>query len=130
MAGSQVVMLRIEPEHLGPAKLSLIMYDGRLRARVIVKDAQAMTAVERSLDRLIDQLSKANIAVDHIEVTISGDGARSDHFGRSAAWHQRHADLAGLIGADIREGSSLTAAAATPARAVQYVGASGINILA
>ncbi|HWR84160.1 MAG TPA: flagellar hook-length control protein FliK [Candidatus Deferrimicrobium sp.] len=128
--GSQVVMLRIEPEQLGPAKLSLTMYDGRLRARVIVKDAQAMTAVERSLDRLVDQLSKANIEVDHIEVTIAGDGSRSDHFGRSATWRQRFADIAGFSAADSRDSSPPTVAVAVIPRAAHYVGAWGVNILA
>jgi hypothetical protein len=126
----QAVNLRIEPEHLGPARLSLVMNNDKLRARVVVENYQIKAAVEASLDRLVDQLSRADIKVDHIEVNVDGDSARNSLFGRPPQWRHR-APMAGLShqndSAVTEDG--LPGESAMPHQ-TSYVGAGGVNLLA
>lgn len=126
----QTVTLRIEPEHLGPAKLSLTMYNDKLRARVIVNNIPAKVAVEASLHRLVEQLSRANIEVDYIEVTVGGESARNGVFERHPQWRY-HANRFGKFNLDDTFGSSEQAAAVASApQPLTYVGADGVNLLA
>ena len=126
----QTVTLRIEPEHLGPAKLSLTMYGDKLRARVVVHDIPAKVAVEASLHRLVEQLSRANIEVDHIEVTVGGESARDGVFERHPQWRY-FTNRFGKFNLDNTFGSSEQAAAVASApQPLTYVGADGVNLLA
>jgi flagellar hook-length control protein FliK len=84
-ANGQSITIRIEPDHLGPARLNLMMRDNILAARVIVDTPVARMAVENSLEQLTEQLSKAGIEVDRIEVQLSGD-SRENFFDRRPAW--------------------------------------------
>ncbi len=84
-ANGQSITIRIEPDHLGPARLNLMMRDNVLAARLIVDSPVARMAVENSLDQLTDQLAKAGIDVDRIEVQLSGD-SRENFFDRRPAW--------------------------------------------
>jgi hypothetical protein len=126
----QTVMLRIEPEHLGSAKLSLTMYNDKLQARVIVNNIPAKIAVEASLHRLVEQLSQANIEVDHIEVTIGGESAHDGIFGRRPQWRY-HANRFGRFNLDkvFNSGQQATVPARVP-QSASYVGADGVNLLA
>ncbi len=124
------ITLRIEPEHLGPAKLSLTMINDKLQARVIVNDPMAKAAVEASLYRLVDQLSKANIEVDHVEVTISGESTRDGFFERRPRWHRYSGRAGRLSPADaLSPGQQVAALGSVPGPAL-YVGADGVNLLA
>jgi len=126
----QTVTLRIEPEHLGPAKLSLTMYNDKLRARVIVNNIPAKVAVEASLHRLVEQLSRANIEVDYIEVTVGGESARDGVFERRPQWRY-FTNRFGKFNLDDTFGSSeQAAAAASVPQPLTYVGADGVNLLA
>jgi hypothetical protein len=84
-ANGQTIMIRIEPDHLGPARLTLALRENVLTARVVVDTPVARMAVENSLDQLTDQLSKAGIDVDRIDVQLSGD-PRENFLDRRAAW--------------------------------------------
>lgn len=86
---SKAVLIKIHPENLGPAKLSLIVNDDKLRARLVVNSPVAKEAIEGSLDRLVDQLSKVNIKVDMIDVSIAGDSSEDGLFNQQMAQHQR-----------------------------------------
>ena len=126
----QTVTLRIEPEHLGPAKLSLTMYGDKLRARVVVHDIPAKVAIEASLHRLVEQLSRVNIEVDHIEVTVGGESARDGVFERHPQWRY-FTNRFGKFNLDDTFGSSEQAAAVASApQPLTYVGADGVNLLA
>jgi flagellar hook-length control protein FliK len=82
------VNIRIEPEHLGPARLSLNLNHHGLTARVTVDSMAARTVVEHSLDQLTDQLSRAGVQVDRIEVALAGGDARERFFDRRPLWSQ------------------------------------------
>ena len=75
-------MIKVEPEHLGPARLNLSMRGEALVARLVVDSVQARIAVEGSLHQLNDQLSRAGIKVDHLEVTVGGGEERLPFFER------------------------------------------------
>lgn len=117
------VTIKIDPEHLGPARLTLSMHDNILKARIMVENVHIRSVVEASLDHLVDQLSKADIKVDQIEVLLSGNSFRDDFNGRRNFRHSskpsqlRHHQTADL---------DMTA----PTAPAQYVGSNGVNILA
>lgn len=85
-SSGQTLILKIEPEHLGPARLNLTVRDQLLTARIIVDTPMAKMAVERSLEQLADQLSRAGIEIDKLEVMLSGGDARQQFFDRRSAW--------------------------------------------
>ncbi|MFH1374815.1 MAG: flagellar hook-length control protein FliK [bacterium] len=126
----RAVTLRIQPDNLGPAKLTLSMMDGRLRARVVVGDFAAKAAVEASLDRLVEQLSLAKIEVDHIEVTVGGENTRDELLQRHRNFRYRsgRADRFNLN--DVLGDSESSATTVPMPPPSSYVGSSGVNLLA
>jgi len=123
-AGEQVITLRIEPEHLGPAKLTLRMHNDRLRARVMVNSIEAKAALENSLENLTQQLSRANIKVDQIDVQLSNQ-QQQNPFGGRHNWQSW---------SSLRNPATDPLETATPyiepLQAMQQVGVGGVNILA
>ena len=127
-SSGQTIMLKIEPEHLGPARLNLSVRDQILTARVTVDTPVAKATVERSLDQLTETLSRAGIAVDKIEVMLGDSGAREQFFDRRPLWsHSRASQKASDADSSVSDLQSLI----TPALlSRQYVGSSGVNVLA
>ncbi|MBD3401806.1 hypothetical protein GF420_02840, partial [candidate division GN15 bacterium] len=125
--GGRSVSIAIEPENLGPARLHLAMRDNALTARVTVETSHAKAMVEQSLDQLSQQLSRAGIKVDLIEVNVSGEQARQQFTDRSFATRRR-------IRLQDSEHETLHAAeAAGPAGLQQrpsMLGPSGVNLFA
>ncbi len=76
------VTLKIEPEHLGTATISLNMSQGALRARVVVESTAAKTMLENSLGQLVSQLAKSNITVDSVDVQVGGQTLTEHEFAR------------------------------------------------
>ncbi|MEW5994818.1 MAG: flagellar hook-length control protein FliK [Candidatus Zixiibacteriota bacterium] len=124
------VQLRIEPEHLGPARLSLVMHDDKLRARVIVSDAVAKAAVESSLDRLVDQLGKNNIQVERIEVTISGEQMPDSGGDRRPVWFRQQPFAPRFTFYDEPDQQGAAMAAPTVRPSMLYINPQSVNVLA
>lgn len=82
------VTLRIEPDHLGPARISLTMVNNTLTARVTVQTMQARTVIEHSLDQLSDQLNRAGIKVESINVNVAGGNAQEQLPDRRPVWNR------------------------------------------
>ena len=125
----QSLMLKIEPEQLGPARLHLHLHDNTLTARVTVDTPLARTAVEKSLDQLTDQLSKVGIDVDRIEVNLSDNQAQQQFLDRRPAWTYKQSrpkfDPNELLSSETVEPTGLNQVYNR-----QYVGAEGVNLLA
>jgi hypothetical protein len=80
------VAIRIEPENLGPARLRINMHNGTLTARLTVESVEAKAAVESSLDQLTNQLEKAGIKVNHVEVSVSGGDIHDQWLESRTTW--------------------------------------------
>lgn len=86
----RTLMIKLEPEFLGPARLHLTMRQETLTARVMVDTPQAKAAVESSLSQLTDQLSKVGIKLDYIDVGVRGGGAQNQFFHNQSNWFRAH----------------------------------------
>jgi hypothetical protein len=125
------VHLKIDPEHLGPARLSLTLNNDRLQALVIVDNHQARQTVEASLDRLLQTLARADIKVDYINVAVDQHGAEERLFEQHSGHY--YAARPGRL-TDFTQDDELiapeTMAAGSIARTADYIGSRGVNILA
>jgi hypothetical protein len=120
--------LQIHPEHLGPARLSLHWGTDGLTARVTVDSPLAQSAIERSLDRLQDQLVRAGVKVDSLEVALSGGHTRGQFMHQQPQW-QRPQTANPLFMNEYR--SPEFAAVVAPVQAQpEYVGSRGVNLFA
>jgi hypothetical protein len=124
----QTIMIRIEPEHLGPARLNLTVHDQMLTARVTVDTPTAKLTVESSLNQLTDQLTKAGIQVDRIDVVLSDNGAAYQFHDQRPLWSQarrmRH------IKDNNESNSDISTAPITMLPPRQYLGMQSVNLLA
>lgn len=125
--GGQSVTLRIEPEHLGPARLRLVMHNNVLKALVTVNSTQAKAMVEGSLDQLANQLSKADIQVERIEVALNSDSRHESFLHRRP---RRQASLKSRRGVNAAPAAMTIAASENRYGTVHRVGAGGVNLLA
>ncbi|MEW5794884.1 MAG: flagellar hook-length control protein FliK [Candidatus Zixiibacteriota bacterium] len=125
----QTIMIKIEPEHLGPARLNLSVRDHMVTARVTVDTPLAKAAVERSLDQLTEQLSRAGFDVDRIDVMLSDHGSRDQFFDRRPLWSHGH-KLQDRREADQFDASSVVSPSQSMMAVRQYVEHDGVNVLA
>ncbi|MCB2230611.1 flagellar hook-length control protein FliK [bacterium] len=126
--GGRAVTISIDPENIGPARLHLALRDSALTARVTVDTPQARAMVEQSLDQLTQQLQRAGIKVDLIEVNVAGDQARQQfherNFGMRSRLRMRDLDNDSIQAADSPAPTVLAAAR------VNAVGPHGVNLYA
>ncbi|RKX29861.1 MAG: hypothetical protein DRP47_00550 [Candidatus Zixiibacteriota bacterium] len=125
----QSIRLNIEPEHLGPARLSLHIHNNQLRAVVVVENTQAKMTVEGSLDHLMDALNKADIQVDRIEVNVDQQNAREQLFQQRAYTNWRSNNIRPFsITDNLKEIAEQTPP--VPRMEPSYVSAGRVNLLA
>ncbi len=122
------ILLRIEPDHLGPARLHLTMRGQMLSARVVVETVQAGAAVEGSLDQLTEQLLRAGISVDHIEVMVDGGEQGNQFFDRNPVWHR--ARYPGRLNDKTLNLEQVSPSPVIVRQPVEYVNRYGVNLLA
>lgn len=122
------VRINIEPNNLGPARISLNMQNDKLSAVVSVNSVQAKMTVEGSLDRLLDALNKANIQVDFIDVDVNQQNTNEQFAQRKSNYliqqMNRKISLSDYL---TNENSNIENI--TP-RSVTYVNANGVNLTA
>lgn len=123
----QTVLLKIEPEHLGPAKLQLSIKNDSLSARVTVDSVHAKAAVESSLDQLNDQLGRAGVKVNYIEVNVRGGGAENQFFHRQSEWFRSQQPRVARMADELMSEISMIVPPSAP---VSYIGAGSINVFA
>ena len=96
---------------------------------MIVDSPLAKMAVENSLEQLTDQLSKAGVELDKIEVMLSDSHARHQFFDRRPAWsldsqaNNRNND-------ELNETDPGDSHVTAPLIDSQYLGTRGVNLLA
>jgi len=125
----RTLMIKLEPEYLGSARLHLTMRQDTLSARVMVETPQAKAAVESSLSQLTDQLTKAGIKIDYIDVGVRGGGAQNQFFHKQSNWFRAQNSRV-TLSRDV-EAISPDLSTATIARPMAgYVAADRVNIYA
>lgn len=125
----RAVTIKIEPEHLGPARLSLSMADDKLKARIVVESTPAKVALEQNLDRLVNELNKAGIDVEKIDITINNGGAHNEMLGRQPHWRHRVATRLPGLDLDSSDPTEIPIIP-PPAASTGYAGPAGVNLLA
>lgn len=128
--GGKSVSLKINPEHLGPARLNLNWSGDGISARVTVDSPVAQSAIERSLDRLHEQLTQAGVKVDHISVSLSGGQTRGQFANNQSQWRRQSSSFAMSSHNDYRGPEVVSAVAAASIGRPLYVGSQGVNIFA
>jgi len=125
----RTLMIKLEPEYLGTARLHLTMRQDTLSARVMVETPQAKAAVESSLSQLTDQLTKAGIKIDYIDVGVRGGGAQNQFFHKQSNWFRAQNSRIALS-RDIEAISPDLAKATIVRPMVSYIAADRVNIYA
>jgi flagellar hook-length control protein FliK len=75
-SGSQQLLIRLHPEHLGSLTVKLTQANGEMVARLFATSAAAKDLIEGNLHQLKSVLSSQNITLDKIEVNIQNDAER------------------------------------------------------
>lgn len=129
-ARNHSMVIRIEPEHLGPAKLELHLKNEVLTARLTVETTAAKTTLENSINSLKEQFAKADIKVEQIEINVRGETNYNQMFDRQTQWHKfNQAHQQRFNAGDLLE-SFVPVNQINNFIQQQYVGSSGVNVLA
>ncbi len=128
---TQTIMIRIEPDHLGPARLELTMTNDLLSAKLIVETVEAKIILESSISQLKEKLASADIKVENLEINVRSESHNSQMSDKQQAHWQNQKALRQFN----RLGESLVsnepAAIDAPLNLMpQYAGAGGVNLLA
>ena len=128
---TQTIMIRIEPDHLGPARLELKMTDNLLSAKLIVETVEAKIILESSISQLKEKLASADIKVENLEINLRSESHNSHISDKKQAPWQNQKALRQFN--RLEENLLSNEPAAMSARtnlSPQYAGAGGVNLLA
>ena len=125
----QAIVIKMNPENLGSSKLSLTMHGDKLHAKLVVSSENAKSLLEGSMSRLVDQLHKAQILVDKIDVTVDENMNHQQQFSRQPQWQRKMSHR--NISSETIEQTDVENTIQQPSRAsVQQPGFGSVNYLA
>ncbi|MCH9023748.1 MAG: flagellar hook-length control protein FliK [candidate division Zixibacteria bacterium] len=128
---TQTIMIRIEPDHLGPARLELKMTDDFLSAKLIVETVEAKIILESSISQLKEKLASADIKVENLEINVRSESSNSHMSDKQQAHWQNQKAIRQFNRLDESLVSNEPAAMDAPINLrPQYAGAGGVNLLA
>ncbi|MEW6014636.1 MAG: flagellar hook-length control protein FliK, partial [Candidatus Zixiibacteriota bacterium] len=81
LKSGRTVIIKMEPEHLGPVRLTLSTSGDSLHGRMTVQSMEARTAVEGNLNELQEQLSRQGIKLDSFQISLAGGQVGQRAFG-------------------------------------------------
>ncbi|AJD91001.1 hypothetical protein JMA_16840 [Jeotgalibacillus malaysiensis] len=95
--GTEKLMIRLQPEHLGTLKIELLQKDGMMTARIVASTAVAKEMIDSQLNQLRQSFNTQNLQVDKIEVaqaetTENRLNKESDSQSREQREHQQSHD--------------------------------------
>lgn len=126
----QSIMIKIEPEHLGPAQLDLQLKHDVLNAKLTVDTAEAKAVVDKSIHSLKEQLARLDIKVEQIEVNVRGESNYNQMFEKQPQWHkQSNMNNFRFENEDYNEQLIPVNNVYVP-ESLHYVNSSGVNVLA
>jgi flagellar hook-length control protein FliK len=73
--GSEQIVLRLSPEHLGELKVNLNLEGQRLKVEIVAENRMVRDSLMQHTDSLKESLSRQNIKMDSFEVTTGGNGS-------------------------------------------------------
>lgn len=86
--GSEQIVLRLSPEHMGDLKLNLNMDGQRLKVEIVAENRTVRDALLQHADTLKESLARQNISMESFDVTFGGSSAGG--FGRNQdGWKQQ-----------------------------------------
>jgi hypothetical protein len=90
--GSEQIVLRLSPEHLGELKVNLNLEGQRLKVEIVAENRMVRDSLMQHTDALKESLSRQNIKMESFEVTTGGNGS-TDNGHNQGGWrelaHQR-----------------------------------------
>jgi len=85
--GSEQIVLRLNPEHLGELKVNLNLEGQRLKVEIVAENRMVRDSLMQHTEALKESLSRQNITMDSFEVTTGGNGSAES--GRNqGAWRE------------------------------------------
>ncbi|MCP4631555.1 MAG: flagellar hook-length control protein FliK [candidate division Zixibacteria bacterium] len=124
---NHTVMIRMEPDHLGPVRMTVSTHNDTLTARLIVDSPLARATVESNLNNLVEQLDKQGIKIESLEVSVGGGNDGSE------AKENRFANASRTIQQNLKnyENSNVIDEVMTQRAQEQlYIDTSGVNCFA
>ena len=92
--GSEQIVLRLSPEHLGELKVNLSLEGQRLKVEIVAENRMVRDSLMQHTDALKESLSRQNIKMESFEVTTGGNGSadsgRSQGDWRELAQQRQH----------------------------------------
>lgn len=124
---NHTVMIRMEPDHLGPVRMTLSTHNDILTARLVVESPVAKAVVESNLNNLIEQLDRQGIKVESFSVSVSGgevdQNTKENRFAGSA--ERAFRNLKGY-----KNSNAINEVMAQRAQEHLYIEANGVNCFA
>lgn len=72
LKSGRTVIIKMEPEHMGPVRLTLSTSGDSLHGRMTVQSIEARAAVEGNLNELQEHLSRQGIKLDSFQISLAG----------------------------------------------------------
>ncbi|MDG5470292.1 flagellar hook-length control protein FliK [Jeotgalibacillus sp. ET6] len=76
--GTEKLLIRLQPEHLGTLRIELIQKSGVLAARVMTSTNLAKDMMDSQIQQLRQALTNQNIQIDKIEIILTQSDQRTD----------------------------------------------------
>jgi flagellar hook-length control protein FliK len=127
---NHTIMIKIEPEHLGPARLELHLKNEIVTAKLTVETSAAKTTLESSINSLKEQFAKADIKVEQIEINVRGETNNNQLFERQPQWQRFNSARHIRFNENELLEQFVPVGQINSFRQLQYVGNDGVNILA
>ncbi len=87
-AGSEQIVLRLSPEHLGDIKVNLRLENQTLKVEMVAENRMARESLLQHVDSLKEALSRQNISMDKFSVTSGSSDAGSQNSGAQNEWRE------------------------------------------
>ena len=87
-AGSEQIVLRLSPEHLGDIKVNLRLENQTLKVEMVAENRMARESQLQHVDSLKEALSRQNISMDKFSVTSGSSDAGSQNSGAQNEWRE------------------------------------------
>ncbi|KIL50474.1 hypothetical protein KP77_18490 [Jeotgalibacillus alimentarius] len=81
--GTEKLMIRLQPEHLGTLKIELLQKDGMMTARIIASTAVAKDMIDSQLHQLRQSFTSQQLQVEKIEIMQTQTENRLDKDGKN-----------------------------------------------